>query len=170
MSFDFSNFHVIIPGNTSRSLSELRITTKTLSFSMLTAAELGYPEKVNILASPDGIQLVLCAANQAVEYDKAAVPFCKRDLNRAKKTISIRAPSFVKLLRKEFSWQDSQARKVYGSIFRQEGLIVFDLTKAFLPGEKKEKYLPQLADYPTLNEVQSTYRPCILALPERSCV
>lgn len=165
MTFDFSDFHVITLGKASKSLSELRITTKTLSFSMLTAAELGYPEKINILASPDATKLVVCAP-KSPEYDKAAVPFFKPDTGRNKKMISLRAQEFVRLLRERFSWDDKSARKVYGSFFRQEGLIVFDLTRAFLPGDKTMRYAPlELNDYPTFREIQSTYC-AVLALPE----
>lgn len=165
MMFDFSNFHVITLGKASKSLSELKITTKTLSFSMLTAAELGYPEKINILASPDATKLVVCAV-KSPQYEKTAVPFCKPSTGRNKKMISLRAQEFVRLLRERFSWDDNAARKVYGSFFRQEGLIVFDLTRAFLPGDKTMKHAPlELNDYPTFKEIQSTYR-AVLALPE----
>ena len=167
MYVDFSEYHVITPEKISKSMSELRINSRTLAFTMVTASELGYPERVNLLASPDGQTLVLTGN---YDFDKGSIPFCSPDMDRNKKMISIRAKQFVAFVRKEFGWDDKRARKIYGTFFRDEGFIAFDLRKAFVLTERKKGAVPvSLSDYPTFRDIKESYKPC-LYLPSASSV
>lgn len=168
MLTDFSDFRVITPECISKSMSELRVTTRTLGFTMVTAAELGYPDRVNLLASPDGTQLVLTAN---YDFDEGSIPFCPPEMDRNKKMISIRAPQFVKYIRQQFEWDDKRPRKIYGAYFAQEGFIVFDFRKACFTNQKrKNTALVSLNDYPRFRDIKRTFRPCIGALPAASVI
>ena len=167
MYVDFSEYHVITPEKISKSMSELRINSRTLAFTMVTASELGYPERVNLLASPDGQTLVLTGN---YDFDKGSIPFCSPDMDRNKKMISIRAKQFVAFVRKEFGWDDKRARKIYGTFFRDEGFIAFDLRKALFLNKRKKGAVPvSLSDYPTFRDIKESYKPC-LYLPSASSV
>lgn len=168
MYVDFSDYHVITPEKISKSLSELRINSRTLAFTMVTASELGYPERVNLLASPDGQTLVLTAN---YDFDKGSIPFCPPDMDRNKKMISIQAKQFVAFIREEFGWDDKRARKIYGTLFRDEGFILFDLRKALFLNEKKKGPVPvSLSDYPTFRDIQDSYKPCLYLPPAPSVI
>lgn len=159
--FDFSSLHVFVPGKISFSAAELRVSTNALSFNVTAAAELNYPELICVMVADDGSYLAIKAWDEP-EY---AVPFCTEKFRETKKRICIREKNFVGALRDKLSWTEKKSMKVNGVLYRDAGMLVFELAKAVPLGTKKsQKGRPRIEDYPTLSDVLRSLKPHTLAL------
>lgn len=159
----FRNFRVINPELVSFSTSQIRISTSTLSFNIAAAAELGYPATVCLLATADGKGIAI-QANPQDDFAALALPFY--DPNKSKQTSTkITDRAFVRALRRELGWQDTRTRRANGVLYRNIGLLFFDLTNAErISGGKSSTQILTLADYPRVDEVMNRLRPAPLAL------
>lgn len=160
-SFNLSTFHVIIPKNLSFSTAEVRISTNAISFNIAAAAELNYPYSVCLMASEDGSQLAI----KPWDCPDESIPFCTEEFRQSRKRIAFKDKDFVSALRAELGWNDKRSRCANGILYRSPGILLFELDKATLIGNKnKEKTRPKLENYPTLAQVMSTLKPRALAL------
>lgn len=157
------NFRIINPDLVCFSTSQMRVSTSTLSFNIAAAAELGYPETVCLLATTDGNGIAI-QANPQGDLASLALPFY--DPNKSKQAFTkITDRAFVRALRRELGWQDTRTRRVNGVLYRQIGLLLFDLTCAEkISGSKSSPQILTLADYPRIDEVMTRLRPAPLAL------
>ena len=159
--FDFSTLHVFVPGRISFSTAELRVSTSALSFNVTAAAELNYPELICVMVADDGSYLAIKAWDDP-EY---AVPFCTEKFRETKKRICIREKNFVGALRDKLSWSGKKSMKINGVLYRDVGMLVFELAKAIPLGTKQTQRLrPRIEDYPTLSDVLRELKPRALAL------
>ena len=133
MDIILTHMHIITPSQYTFSTSEVRVTTAMLGFTLTSAAELDYPERVCLVASED-----------------------------TKKLVTIRDKSFVKALRNTLGWEDKLCRTVRGVLYKSAKMLYFDLTKATLLKDKHKQKIASLADYPRVSEVVKVMRPIAL--------
>lgn len=156
------DFRIINPDLVSFSTSQIRISTNSIFFNVATAAELGYPQSVCLLATSDGAGVAIGTALDE-RFKELEVPFF--DCSKENKTsVQIRDKSFVSALRRELGWSDKATRRAPGILFRQKNLIFFDLTQATRISGRAQKQSVSLTDYPRLSEAVSTLRPAPLQL------
>lgn len=159
-----NNFRIVLPTVPSCriSTSEVRITTNKFSFSIATAAEIGYPEYACLLVSDDASKLVIKGCKK-LDY---AFPFCIRDENGHinKKSISTGNVALSQVIRAKLGWEQKSCYVCSGILYRDEQLILFDLTKAFIRRHNTpKKVVPSdvFASYPPIYEVMQ-YKPALL--------
>lgn len=168
MDFNIMNFRVINPDLISYSTSQIRITTTYIGFNIATAAELGYPEKVCLLATEDGRALAIQSAetNDSLPF---SIPFFDKE-EGTKKLIRIKDKQFVHALRNERGWFDKASRLAPGILYRAQKLILFNLDECIRASDKGKKDNKEisLTDYPKLNEVITKLQPRQLLLQPAS--
>lgn len=164
----YSNYKVIGPGMGNFSTSELKLTATTMSFNAAAAAELGYPEVVIMMASPDAKYLLVQVYDEAEAKEFNFLPIQFYDRETRPKRVTIRDKHSVQTLRAERQWFDKVIWRIPG-IKLGSNALMFDLTKAFSGKGKAGKKSLSLQNYPTLSEIKKTYK-AILALPAASYV
>ena len=78
----YSNYKVIGPGMGNFSTSELKLTATTMSFNAAAAAELGYPEVVIMMASPDAKYLLVQVYDEAEAKEFNFLPIVVEPLTK----------------------------------------------------------------------------------------
>lgn len=162
MDFADFDFRIINPDLVSFSTSQIRISTSSIFFNVATAAELGYPQSVCLLATSDGTGV---AIGTVLDERFRGLEVSFFDCNEENRTsVQIRDKNFVSALRRELGWLDRAARRAPGVLFRKENLIFFDLTQATRISGRGQKQSVSLADYPRLSEAVSKLKPAPLQL------
>lgn len=162
MNLSDFDFRVINPDLIRYSTSQIRISGSSIFFNIATAAELGYPETVCLLATSDGTGLAISPI-LGDQFKELEIPFY--DYNRESRTsVQIQDKNFVYALRRELGWFDRATRRAPGIFFRKKALIFFDLTKATRATGKNSKQSISLTDYPRLDEAISKLKPASLQL------
>ena len=162
MDIILTHMHIITLSQYTFSTSEVRVTTAMLGFTLTSAAELDYPERVCLVASEDGSHLGLKVWDSSIDVS-LSFPFVDRSQADTKKLVTIRDKSFVKALRNTLGWEDKLCRTVRGVLYKSAKMLYFDLTKATLLKDKHKQKIASLADYPRVSEVVKVMRP--IALP-----
>jgi len=153
---DLMSSRVFNPKFISFSTAQLKITTTSFVFSRTAVAELNYPKRVFFFGANDSTILVITGQYPAA-LDNFSVPFFDRT-NSENPSVTLRDKELVKRLRKHLEWDDKAARRVKGILYKEKGMLVFDLTKATAAtkGQRKDY---SLDDYPRLSDIISTMRP-----------
>ena len=162
--FNNGNFKLVLPTPPPcrSSASEVRIASRKFSFSAMTAAEIGYPEYACLFVSDDASKLVVKGC-QATEY---SFPFSIKDLNgkMSKKAITTGNLALSQVIRSKLGWDQKSCYVCPGILYRDEQLVLFDLTQAYIRNySKPEKAIPQKVfdSYPPLYEVMR-YKPVLI--------
>lgn len=159
--YDLNQFHILGPGVANFSTSELKLSSTTIAFSKAAAAELGYPEYIVMLASPDARFLAIRPMSPQEDPAQIGTRFYNRELRP--RQIVIHDRDCARALRAEHKWTDKTAWRVPG--FRlNDKVLLFDFNLAYA-GAKVRKQHFTLSSYPTMKDVQENFR-TILALPE----
>lgn len=171
MSFPMSelfNFKPIINKESRQiSFAELRVGPRWIQFNGVTVIELGYPEDINILASPDGCQIVIQPEGGLEPkyiykfYDPNALT--KSGKKRTRVTaVKIYDKDFVESLRKKMGWKDKSTMVVAGIRYLDGNLLLFDLRTAEVAVKRppKKRVSGDILDsMPSLMELQSKLHP-----------
>ena len=133
---EFYNFKPIINKESRQiSFAELRVGPRWIQFSGVTVIELGYPEEINILASPDGRQLVIQPENGLDPkyiykfYDPNALTKSGKKKTRVS-AIKIYDKDLVESIRRKMGWKDKSTMLVTGIRYLDGNLLLFDLSMA----------------------------------------
>lgn len=150
------------------SIANIQITCTTVSFSLSTASELHYPERIVILASDDGMDLAICPwdTTSPVSIENTH-PFFDQKIRPVPKRLAIRDRRFVQALRKTCGWSgDKLRREAYGMYEPDYNVVYFNMNQAILTSQKKKQKssLLSIADYPRFSQVVHKMKP-MLALP-----
>jgi len=165
---NFFNFKPIINKESRQiSFAELRIGPRWIQFNGVTVIEMGYPEDINILASPDGQQLVI-QPESGLEpkyiykfYDPNALTKSGKKKTRVT-AIKIYDKDFVESLRKKMGWKDKATMLVTGIRYLDGNLLLFDLTTAEVSVKrppKKQVRGDLLDSLPSLMELRAKMQP-----------
>lgn len=168
-TWNMSDFRVVTTGQPTVSKAALRIGKQKMTFSMLAAAEMGYPSRVQMLISEDATKLVI----RPYEFDdQMAIPFyCERYSKKHKRmetpgSIPICDKSLVRDIRSRLGW--GQELMVCSPLRFKEAAntLFFDLTQAITVEEAKasRKEDRSIDSYPTLNSVMGQVEPVVLCL------
>ena len=165
---EFYNFKPIINKESRQiSFAELRVGPRWIQFSGVTVIELGYPEEINILASPDGRQLVIQPENGLDPkyiykfYDPNALTKSGKKKTRVS-AIKIYDKDLVESIRRKMGWKDKSTRLVTGIRYLDGNLLLFDLSMAEVSVKRPTKKVIQgdlLDSMPSLLELQSNLQP-----------
>lgn len=138
-----------------------------IQFSGVTVIELGYPEEINILASPDGRQLVIQPENGLDPkyiykfYDPNALTKSGKKKTRVS-AIKIYDKDLVESIRRKMGWKDKSTMLVTGIRYLDGNLLLFDLSMAEVSVKRPTKKVIQgdlLDSMPSLLELQSNLQP-----------
>ena len=165
---EFYNFKPIINKESRQiSFAELRVGPRWIQFSGVTVIELGYPEEINILASPDGRQLVIQPENGLDPkyiykfYDPNALTKSGKKKTRVS-AIKIYDKDLVESIRRKMGWKDKSTMLVTGIRYPDGNLLLFDLSTAEVSVKRPTKKVIQgdlLDSMPSLLELQSNLQP-----------
>ncbi len=165
---EFYNFKPIINKESRQiSFAELRVGPRWIQFSGVTVIELGYPEEINILASPDGRQLVIQPENGLDPkyiykfYDPNALTKSGKKKTRVS-AIKIYDKDLVESIRRKMGWKDKSTMLVTGIRYLDGNLLLFDLSMAEVSVKRPTKKVIQgdlLDSMPSLLELQSNLQP-----------
>ena len=165
---EFYNFKPIINKESRQiSFAELRVGPRWIQFSGVTVIELGYPEEINILASPDGRQLVIQPENGLDPkyiykfYDPNALTKSGKKKTRVS-AIKIYDKDLVESIRRKMGWKDKSTMLVTGIRYLDGNLLLFDLSMAEVSVKRPTKKVIQgdlLDSRPSLLELQSNLQP-----------
>ena len=165
---EFYNFKPIINKESRQiSFAELRVGPRWIQFSGVTVIELGYPEEINILASPDGRQLVIQPENGLDPkyiykfYDPNALTKSGKKKTRVS-AIKIYDKDLVESIRRKMGWKDKSTMLVTGIRYLDGNLLLFDLSMAEVSVKRPTKKVRQgdlLDSRPSLLELQSNLQP-----------
>ena len=165
---EFYNFKTIINKESRQiSFAELRVGPRWIQFSGVTVIELGYPEEINILASPDGRQLVIQPENGLDPkyiykfYDPNALTKSGKKKTRVS-AIKIYDKDLVESIRRKMGWKDKSTMLVTGIRYLDGNLLLFDLSMAEVSVKRPTKKVIQgdlLDSMPSLLELQSNLQP-----------
>lgn len=165
---EFYNFKPIINKESRQiSFAELRVGPRWIQFSGVTVIELGYPEEINILASPDGRQLVIQPENGLAPkyiykfYDPNALTKSGKKKTRVS-AIKIYDKDLVESIRRKMGWKDKSTMLVTGIRYLDGNLLLFDLSMAEVSVKRPTKKVIQgdlLDSMPSLLELQSNLQP-----------
>lgn len=144
---EFYNFKPIINKESRQiSFAELRVGPRWIQFSGVTVIELGYPEEINILASPDGRQLVIQPENGLDPkyiykfYDPNALTKSGKKKTRVS-AIKIYDKDLVESIRRKMGWKDKSTMLVTGIRYLDGNLLLFDLSMAEVSVKRPTKKL-----------------------------
>lgn len=167
---EFYNFKPIINKESRQiSFAELRVGPRWIQFSGVTVIELGYPEEINILASPDGRQLVIQPENGLDPkyiykfYDPNALTKSGKKKTRVS-AIKIYDKDLVESIRRKMGWKDKSTMLVTGIRYLDGNLLLFDLSMAEVSVKRPTKKVIQgdlLDSMPSLLELQSNLQPVV---------
>ena len=165
---EFYNFKPIINKESRQiSFAELRVGPRWIQFSGVTVIELGYPEEINILASPDGRQLVIQPENGLDPkyiykfYEPNALTKSGKKKTRVS-AIKIYDKDLVESIRRKMGWKDKSTMLVTGIRYLDGNLLLFDLSMAEVSVKRPTKKVIQgdlLDSMPSLLELQSNLQP-----------
>lgn len=149
------------------SFAELRVGPRWIQFSGVTVIELGYPEDINILASPDGRQLVIQPEGGLDPkyiykfYDPNALTKTGKKKTRVS-AVKIYDKDFVESIRKKMGWKDKSTMLVTGIRYLDGNLLLFDLSTAEVSVKRPARKVVQgdlLDSMPSLLELQANLQP-----------
>ena len=149
------------------SFAELRIGPRCLQFNGVTVIEMGYPEDINILASPDAHQMVIQPEGGLEPkyiykfYDPNALTKSGKKKTRVS-AIKIYDKDLVEDIRKKMGWKDKSTMLVTGIRYLDGNLLFFDLSRAEVAVKKPaRKQTPNgvLDSMPSLMELQANLQP-----------
>lgn len=173
-AWNVNDFRVVLAGQPAISKAMLRIGKQKMSFSLLAAAEMGYPQRVQMLISEDATKLVVRPYDQ---NDQTAIPFyCERYSAKHKRmelprSVSICDKPLIKDMRSRLGWGPELMVCSPLRFKEAEDTLFFDLTQAMTTERAKElrKEERSISTYPTLTSIMDTVEPVILCLaPARS--
>jgi len=138
MSLSLSDFRLVSPRSDSFSAAEIRIGKVGIRLNNLAAAELGYSDYVRLLI---GDSLAILGVQPCEGNDPYACPFMvgktANDLRGQKKWISIKNRMLATILRSKMHCENEKGvKRVYGSKWREENALLFDLTKPVELGKR----------------------------------
>lgn len=168
MNWDIPNFRVVMAGQPAVSKASLRIGRQQISFSSLAAAELNYPQFIQMLISPDATKMVISPYSGE---DKTAIPFfvpkfsAKNGRYEEPKTVSIHDKPLVQDIRYKLGWGNEMMVCSPLRFKERPDCLFFELNKAMTASElRKTRSTPRTIDsYPTLTEFSGLMP---VALPE----
>lgn len=144
---EFYNFKPIINKESRRiSYAELRVGPRWIQFNGVTVIELGYPEEVNIMSSPDGRQLVVQLEDGLAPqyiykfYDPNALTKSGKKKTRVS-PIKIYDKDFVESIRRKMGWKDKSTMIATGIRYPDGNLLLFDLSTAEVSVKRPTKKL-----------------------------
>ncbi len=171
---EFYNFKPIINKESRRiSYAELRVGPRWIQFNGVTVIELGYPEEVNIMSSPDGRQLVVQLEDGLAPqyiykfYDPNALTKSGKKKTRVS-PIKIYDKDFVESIRRKMGWKDKSTMIATGIRYPDGNLLLFDLSTAEVSVKRPTKKVIQgdlLDSMPSLLELQSKLQPVAALMP-----
>ena len=178
---EYYNFKPIINKESRQiSFAELRVGPRWIQFSGVTVIELGYPEDINILASPDGRQLVIQPEGGLDPkyiykfYDPNALTKTGKKKTRVS-AVKIYDKDFVESIRKKMGWKDKSTMLVTGIRYLDGNLLLFDLSTAEVSVKRPARKVVQgdlLDSMPSLLELQANLQPvaALALMPVRAAV
>lgn len=164
-----ADFRVVVSGQPATSRAALRIGKSRMSFSLLTAAEMDYPEYIQMLISDDATKMVIRPCDG---MEPTAIPFyqdCynkKKNLYQKPKVIVIYDRPLVKDIRTHLQW-GAEVRYCSPLRFKEApNTLFFSLVNAFTAEERKLNRTEGevIACYPTLTSIIKIVKPVYLSL------
>lgn len=169
----FINFKVVDPRIKTSSLSYVNIYSNKLTFSYVTAEDLGYPERVRLMIDcPNKLLAVQAADFMPVRF---TTPFLQPDqmeemkTKRSRKRISFPNKAVAKVIREKMGWAGTKSTwRTYGIRYLENDIVVFDLAKAEIPkrGKAREATADEILEaYSSVSEARLQSIPKMLPPP-----
>lgn len=164
--YDLANYRIVNPTNSVFSAAEVRISTTTLRFNNLTAAELRYPQYVRMMINDDCTMLAI----QACDKNKdGALPFMKgrtaQDLTGQKKWTSVTNRMLAMAIREMRQWEGKDTKRIIGIPWQEQNAIIFNLQSVMAPKSRT----PMLTSAEVLrtykSAVESEFVPMVVSNP-----
>lgn len=169
-NFDIRDFRVVVSGIRAVTNAEVRICPTKIDFNAIAAVEMGYPEFVQMLISPDASKMIIVPCNK---NEKHAIPFYVEQVS--KKTgavlknapIHIRDPGLAKGIRQKMKWTTGTYRCPALRFNEKPNALFFDLSTADNSKRKRTRVGNVLDSYPPIDVLMEDMHPiAFLPAPE----